>query len=203
MGTRRKIKEGVVCLLLLVFITILLITFLLRIKFNKIKILQYIWTCFLIIFLIIYIRANYFETGIFNQIVLKNFNNSQFVSITMIKHINDSNNTIMVKSSNNPNIIKNLLIYFDQFKLVQYNGKISDLDNCYYYIYLETSKPNEGVIIKITNKNYINVLLYTTKTYHIFAFNLYDNIEKNKNYKIVNKNINCNALDKLFNSIEE
>jgi hypothetical protein len=121
----------------------------------------------------------------------------------MIKHINDSNNNIMVKSSNNPNIIKNLLIYFDQFKLVQYNGKISDLDNCYYYIYLETTKPNEGVIIKITNKNYINVLLYTTKTYHIFAFNLYDNIEKNKNYKIVNKNINCKALDKLFNSIEE
>jgi len=187
-------------LLLLAFIVILSITIFLRIKFRKVRVLQYAWTGFLVLFLVFYVYVNYFETGMFNQVALRDFNNSQFVSMTAIKHLNDG--SAIVKNTNNPDEIKNLLRYFRQFKLTQYNGKISGQDNCYYYIFLETNKPNEGVIVKVINENYVNVLLYKTKTYHIFAFNLYDNIEKNKNYKIVNKNFNCKVLDNLLNSIK-
>jgi len=162
-------------------------------------VLQYIWTGFLVLFLVFYVYVNYFETGMFEQVVLKDFNSSQFVSMTVIKHLNDG--STVVKYTNNPDEIKSLLSYFEKFKLTQFNGEISRKNNCYYYISLYTNKPHEGIIIEVMNENYINVLLEKTKTYHMFVFNLYDNMRKDKNYKIVNKNINCKTLDNIFNSI--
>ncbi|WP_231968819.1 hypothetical protein [Thermoanaerobacterium sp. RBIITD] len=138
----------------------------------------------------------------FNQLVLNNFSNSKIVSVTLIRHTNDSNNSAITKSSNDSKIIKDLLTYLKQFKLVQYNGKFTNTNDYSYEIYLETNKKNEKIMISITNENYINVFLETTKTYHLFLFNMYDNINKDKNYKIINGKINYNFLNALLETMQ-
>ncbi|SNX55183.1 hypothetical protein SAMN05660242_2985 [Thermoanaerobacterium sp. RBIITD] len=189
-------------LLLSILAIMPLIILLLQLKFKKIKILKYIGFFFFCIFLVINSYVNYFEMGMFNQLVLNNFSNSKIVSVTLIRHTNDSNNSAITKSSNDSKIIKDLLTYLKQFKLVQYNGKFTNTNDYSYEIYLETNKKNEKIMISITNENYINVFLETTKTYHLFLFNMYDNINKDKNYKIINGKINYNFLNALLETMQ-
>ncbi|MDK2805544.1 MAG: hypothetical protein PWQ94_708 [Thermoanaerobacterium sp.] len=186
-------------LLLSILAIIPFIVLLLQLKFKKIKILKYIEFLFFCIFIVIDSYVNYFEFGNFNQLVLNNFSNSKIVSVTLIKRTGDSN--IIEKSSNNSKIINDLLTYLKQFKLLQYNGKLAKTKNYSYDIYLQTNNSDEIMAITITNENYINVFLVTTKTYHLYLFNLYDNINKDKNYKIINGKINYNFLNALLETI--
>lgn len=191
-------------LIILVFFVIEIIYLVISSKhpeFRKPKI-RYTVTFFLCILLAIHFYLDYFRMGSFNSLVLNNFNNSKIVSVMLVKNTNNTKDST-IRSSNDPKTIKDLITYLKQFRLAQYNGKYTSANNYSYDIVFYTNKKDERIGISVTNDNYIDVAVETTKTYHLLFFNWYNNINSYKSYKIVNGKINYNFLDSILNSIQD
>ncbi|AFK87510.1 MULTISPECIES: hypothetical protein [Thermoanaerobacterium] len=170
-------------------------------KFKRPKI-RYTVAFFLCILLAIHFYLDYFRIGSFNSLVLSNFHNSKIVSVMLVKNTDNTKNGI-VKSTSDAKVINDLIAYLKRFKLLQYDGKYSDANNHSYDIVFYTDKKDERIGISVTNEKYIDVAVTTTKTYHLFFFNWYNNINSYKSYKIVNGKINSHFLDSVLDSIED
>ena len=170
-------------------------------EFKRPKI-RYTVAFFLCILLAIHLYLDYFRIGSFNSLVLSNFHNSKIVS-TMLAKNNDNDKSSIIKSTNDVKTINDLISYLKQFKLVQYNGKYTSTNNYSYDIVFYTNKKDERIGISVTNDKYIDVAVDTAKTYHLFFFNWYNNINSYKSYKIVNGNINLHFLDSVLHSIKD
>jgi len=121
----------------------------------------------------------------------------------MLAKNNDNDKSSIIKSTNDVKTINDLVAYLKQFKLVQYNGKYTSTNNYSYDIVFYTNKKDERIGISVTNDKYIDVAVDTAKTYHLFFFNWYNNINSYKSYKIVNGNINLHFLDSVLHSIKD
>ncbi|MEG6566943.1 hypothetical protein V6B95_08210 [Thermoanaerobacterium saccharolyticum] len=164
--------------------------------------IRYIVTFFLCILLAIHFYLDYYKMGSFNSLVLNNFDNSKIVSVMLVQNTdNDKNSTI--KSSNDPKTINDLIAYLKQFKLAQYNGKYTSANNYSYDIVFYTNKKDERIGISVTNENYLDIAIKTTKTYHLLFFNWYKNINNYKSYKIVNGKVSPHFLDSILDSIKD
>ncbi|MGJ7045138.1 hypothetical protein HNR52_001333 [Thermoanaerobacterium thermosulfurigenes] len=164
--------------------------------------IRYTVAFFLCILLAIHLYLDYFRIGSFNSLVLSNFHNSKIVSAMLAKN-NDNDKSSIIKSTNDVKTINDLVAYLKQFKLVQYNGKYTSTNNYSYDIVFYTNKKDERIGISVTNDKYIDVAVDTAKTYHLFFFNWYNNINSYKSYKIVNGNINLHFLDSVLHSIKD
>lgn len=170
-------------------------------EFRRPKI-KYTVAFFLCILLAVHIYLDYFRIGSFNSLVLNNFDNSKIVSVMLVKN-NDNDKNSIIKSTNDTKTINDLISYLKLFKLVQYNGKYTSGNNYSYDIVFYTNKKDERIGISITNDKYIDVAVDAAKTYHLFFFNWYNNINSYKSYKIVNGKINSHFLDSVLDSIKD
>lgn len=192
-------------MLLIILIFVIAITYLIVSSKHpqfKMKKIRYTVTLFLCMLLAIHFYLDYFRIGSFNSLILNNFDNSKVVSVMLVKNTDNTKDSI-IKSTSDAKTINDLIAYLKQFKLVQYNGKYTSANNYSYDIVFYTNKKDERIGISVTNENYIDVAVETTKTYHLFFFNWYNNINNYKSYKIVNGKINYNFLDSILNSIQD
>ncbi|ADL69523.1 hypothetical protein [Thermoanaerobacterium thermosaccharolyticum] len=192
-------------MLLIILIFVIAITYLIVSSKHpqfKMKKIRYTVTLFLCMLLAIHFYLDYFRIGSFNSLILNNFDNSKVVSVMLVKNTDNTKDSI-IKSTSDAKTINDLIAYLKQFKLLQYNGKYSSSNNHSYDIVFYTDKKDEKIGISVTNENYIDVAVTTTKTYHLFFFNWYNNINSYKSYKIVNGKINSHFLDSVLDSIED
>ncbi|WP_434564457.1 hypothetical protein PQ743_10420 [Thermoanaerobacterium thermosaccharolyticum] len=192
-------------MLLIILIFVIAITYLIVSSKHpqfKMKKIRYTVTLFLCMLLAIHFYLDYFRIGSFNSLILNNFDNSKVVSVMLVKNTDNTKDSI-IKSTSDAKTINDLIAYLKQFRLAQYNGKYTSANNYSYDIVFYTNKKDERIGISVTNDNYIDVAVETTKTYHLLFFNWYNNINSYKSYKIVNGKINYNFLDSILNSIQD
>ncbi|MGF7396099.1 hypothetical protein PQ689_10395 [Thermoanaerobacterium thermosaccharolyticum] len=192
-------------MLLIILIFVIAITYLIVSSKHpqfKMKKIRYTVTLFLCMLLAIHFYLDYFRIGSFNSLILNNFDNSKVVSVMLVKNTDNTKDSI-IKSTSDAKTINDLIAYLKQFKLVQYNGKYTSANNYSYDIVFYTNKKDERIGISVTNENYIDVAVETTKTYHLFFFNWYNNINSYKSYKIINGKINSHFLDSVLDSIKD
>lgn len=192
-------------MLLIILIFVIAITYLIVSSKHpqfKMKKIRYTVTLFLCMLLAIHFYLDYFRIGSFNSLILNNFDNSKVVSVMLVKNTDNTKDSI-IKSTSDAKTINDLIAYLKQFKLVQYNGKYTSANNYSYDIVFYTNKKDERIGISVTNENYIDVAVETTKTYHLLFFNWYNNINSYKSYKIVNSKINSHFLDSVLDSIKD
>ncbi|MGF7400190.1 hypothetical protein [Thermoanaerobacterium thermosaccharolyticum] len=192
-------------MLLIILIFVIAITYLIVSSKHpqfKMKKIRYTVTLFLCMLLAIHFYLDYFRIESFNSLILNNFDNSKVVSVMLVKHTDNTKDSI-IKSTSDAKTINDLIAYLKQFKLVQYNGKYTSANNYSYDIVFYTNKKDERIGISVTNENYIDVAVETTKTYHLLFFNWYNNINSYKSYKIINGKINSHFLDSVLDSIKD